>query len=519
LAQIPKEDKFYSNSLDVKDLQMPQLKRGELLSTAWQPILTELTRQNVAKNEVVAWYSRQPNGLMSMSLIHERGEFNATDDAYHLATTTKRGTSELKDFGSKLIAKTYVVVLSYAAVRYSASSSADQHSWSCTVRAFVYKLRYNDVVENQIYDTWIDEDDSPQQMADKQRRFNQIALDMDYITQVSASVSVTALITGRSVYGEEGLAKIVRATMSVTSKDELLTDMYHKGYKSVMNELEKKVPEFKVLAGVSSLQPIRAKIGKKEGLRTDQRYFVTEYEMANNGKIKAKRKAVVRVGGNVVDNRRVTTGNSGESNFYQIAGRKVEKGMTLEQKNDMGLSVALGYGPPLQNSSQSGVKLRVEQMVNKLLPLGIPALYLYAEGEVEVTDYHDYTMNLVDPMPGTIIKKQSRTFSRVGLGLGKGYHFGRNFSLSPHVGMGYEYADVNDIPLETVYTKLGVNLTLNIYYPLQLVGGASGFCYFAPQVRSSYTGSDPPSFSSYNDVFQGRNSFGFSGFLGVRICF
>jgi len=467
LAQVLKEDKFYSNNLDVKELQMPQLKRDGLTTTTWQPILAELTRQNVAKKEVVAWYCRQSNGLMSMALIHERGEFNATDDAYHLATTTKRGTDELKDFGSKLIAKTYVVVLSFSGMSYAALGSTDTHSWSSTVRAFVYKLHYNAAVENQIYDTWIDEGDSPQQVANKQRRFNQLEFDMDYVTQVSTGVTATALITGRALPDENALVTLARtAALRVKSKDELLADMYRKGYSNAMNALEKQVPEFKVLAGVSSLRPIRAKIGKKEGLRTDQRYFVTEYEEVANGKIKANRKAVVRVGSKVVDNRRATTGNSGESRFYQIAGGRVDKGMTLEQKNEMGMSIALGYGFPLQNSAQAGVQLRLEQLTNKLWSFGIPALYVYGEGEIDAK-------------------------FRWGLGLGKGCHFGRNFSLSPYVGLGCEYTDIGGTSDETYYGKLGANLTLNIYYPLQLVGG--GY----------YTSS----------------SSGASGFVGVRICF
>ncbi len=524
-AKVPQHDKFYYNKLSVTDLSLPQLKRSDVSSTQWQPVLTELARQNVARKEVTAWYQRKPDGFMSMSLIHSRGEFNATDDAYNLATTTKRGTEELRDLGSKLISKTYVVVVDFGSITYSANNGTDMHSWSTTVRAYVYKLRYNDDIESQLYDTWIDEGDSEEVITEKQKRFEQIPFEMEYLTQVSASASTNSLMTGKPMKNESGLESVMRMAMSVTSREDLLQQMYQKGYNNVMGELEKKVAAFKVQTGVSALSPIRAKIGKKEGLKTDQRYFIVEYEMDDKGQVKAKRKAVVRAGSHVVDNRTVTKGKTAESNFYQIAGGRVEEGMTLEQRNDAGLSLMLGYGPGLQSKegqpSQSGGKLRLEMLINKVISLGIPSLYLYGEGEVEFTDYA-LAFPIVQPaesMMSTEVKKKSYTFSRVGLGLGKGFYFWRNFSLSPYLGVGWEYASANDIPFETFYLKAGMNAAINIYYPLQLVGGLSAFTYLSPHISKSYSGTYDASFSKYSEIFQGRSSAGFGGFLGVRINF
>jgi hypothetical protein len=177
----------------------------------------------------------------------------------------------------------------------------------------------------------------------------------------------------------------------------------------------------------------------------------------------------------------------------------------------------LGYAPALSSDgkpSQSGGKLRVEFLLNKLVPIGIPSLYLYGEGELEVTEY-GYAYS---PSSGTGATGEFG-FSRVGLGLGKGFYFWRNLSLSPYAGMGWEYVTVGDIPYETVYLKAGLNAAVNIYYPLQLVGGVSGFSYLSPAVSSSYGGGYEGALSSYNDLFRGRESVGVSGFVGVRVNF
>lgn len=89
-------------------------------------------------------------------------------------------------------------------------------------------------------------------------------------------------------------------------------------------------------AMVSKTKPISAKIGKKEGLSFDQRYFIYENQQRKDGTLFKKRVAVVK-SMKVADNRQVTTGQSEASEFYKIFGGKVDNmGMFMEQKNDEG---------------------------------------------------------------------------------------------------------------------------------------------------------------------------------------
>ncbi|MDR0712180.1 MAG: hypothetical protein LBF67_07555 [Prevotellaceae bacterium] len=530
-GKMPKEDKFYYNELGVKDIKMSQMPRSSVSPTNWQPMLAELTRQNVAKKEVAAWYLRKPDGSMSMDLIHRRGEFNATDETFLMANATKRGMDELKDLGRKLISKTYVVALNYANITYAADASADIHTWKSTAQAMVFKLKFDTEMENSIYDAWPDEQDTPEAMAEKSKQFDQIPFALEFVQQVSVSATASALITGKPRGEQSSVQSLAKIGMSVTSKDALWNEMLKKGYNNVVGELEKKIADFQVKSGVLELDPIRAKIGKKEGLKTDQRYYVLEYEQNSKGKLKAVRKAVVRVGSGVADNRAMATGKSEASKFYQIAGRKVEKGMTLEQRNDAGIGVLMGGGLPITSKEEEvQLQMRIEVLTNKVLNLGVfPSLYVYAEGIMENTRY-SLKSNFINDYELTADNgKANYTFMRWGFGLGRGLYFWRNFSISPYVGMGWEYVSVkDDISLETIYYKAGANFAVNIYYPFQLVGGVSGLFYGAPKFDSnsnSNSNSDDSSssastsLSSYGDVFGDRSSGSASGFVGIRFNF
>lgn len=525
-GKIPREDKFYVNDLNTKDLKVSQLSRNSISPTAWQPVLAELVLRNVAKQEIAAWYMRKPDGSMSMDLIHRRGEFNATDEAFLMANATKRGMDELKDLGRNLISKTYVVALDYANITYAADAATDIHSWKSTVRAAVFKLKFDSEVENSIYDAWTNEQDTPEALAEKGKRFDQAPFTLEFVQQVSVNTSASALITGKPRGEQSAVQNLARMAMGVTSKEALQSEMMKKGYDNILNELEKRIADFKVKSGVWELKPIRAKIGKKEGLKTDQRYYVLEYEQDSKGKLKAVRKAVVRVDGGVVDNRAMATGKSEASKFYQIAGRKVEKGMTLEQRNDAGIALLLGGGVPITSKEAAGLlQMRVELLTNKFINLGaLTSLYVYAEGIMENASYA-LKSDFGSTYGVTGAGKERYSFTSWGFGLGKGVHFWRNFSLSPYVGMGWEYVTVkDDISLESIYYKAGANFSVNIYYPFQLVGGVSGLFYGAPALKDSDDSNDSSSsssssLSSYSDVFSNRSSGSASGFVGIRFNF
>ena len=81
--------------------------------------------------------------------------------------------------------------------------------------------------------------------------------------------------------------------------------MVENAFESVITDIENQNETFRVKSMVSEVHPISAKIGKKEGLKFDQRYFVFENRQRNNGNIDSKRMGVVK-SRKVADNRKVT---------------------------------------------------------------------------------------------------------------------------------------------------------------------------------------------------------------------
>ncbi|MDR1225401.1 MAG: hypothetical protein LBK47_00695 [Prevotellaceae bacterium] len=501
--KIPAEDKFYHNKIGTTAVPVAKSRSANTAGRK-DDILAYLNKSDAGLQELKVWFNRRPNGSMDMDLIHARGEFNATDQTFRNVEATKRGREEMKDLGASLMAGTYVMVYDFANLSYSRNTNgyADFHTYSSDVSLYIFRIGALAQAIDAIYDCWIEEEDAPAVRAEKNTRFDSIRVAMEYVGVQSKKIATRGLLSGASK----------------TTEDELFKQLVQKGYKGVLEQLENNVAAFSVQTGVYSVAPITAKIGKKEGLRTDQRYNIYE-NVQKNDKIAQVRKGVVRVGAKITDNRKVTDGNTQPSEFYQIAGAYIEPGMTLKQHNDLGMSIIGGYGYTIDRQGQ--IQARVEQLLTKLLPIKTTGLYLYVEGEFEWGSYEAPALAGVDPAYAPEVKKNF-LFIRGGLGIGRGYQPLRNLQVTPYIGGGYELvAYAKDLNVESYYLKAGANLTVNIYYPFQLVAGAYAYGYVSTQLKdnSDNTYGAGISGNRYSDYFKGRNPYGAAGFVGLRINF
>lgn len=185
------------------------------------------------------------------------------------------------------------------------------------------------------------------------------------------------------------------------SQNELIHDMVKSSMRNVMNQLTFQVSEFKVKAQIYKTNPIAVKIEKKEGLGFDQRYFVFENRMTRNGQEYSSRRGVIK-SMSVVDNRTVTSGETQPSYFYQVAGWKIDNlGMFVEQRNDVGLNLFLGY----QQNAMSGIDGRVEFYIGRAfyssntnkIAKGITSFTLYVEG-----GYNNNEFKSLDRLPNKV---------------------------------------------------------------------------------------------------------------------
>jgi len=190
-------------------------------------------------------------------------------------------------------------------------------------------------------------------------------------------------------------------------------------FKNMRNEIAKMLITDKSFVTKESIynteNGIQAKIGTKEDLETNMRFLVYEQIIDKKGKKKAKKVGAVRVKGKPANNRGIASGNDKPSNFYQIQGKKINKGMMLVEKN-FNKSIGFGYGNGFFNLEAS------------YLPNIATSTAIFAKMQTGLVPYninHEET--------------EVRLLYLIA-GVQKNLHFSRNFYLQLSGAIGYEFA-------------------------------------------------------------------------------
>ena len=501
IGNIAFADKYYINNVSYFSLNAP-FGRNDLTIKPADLIKKAIDDKKMANEIVSKWYSRKNDGSMSLELIHERGMFNATDDASLLAKTTKRGNAELEDYGNRLINRSYILVFDFQSLMTAAEAKiAGTRGWQSTVVSYLYKIDYSTDIQNKVYDAWIYNDDTPQVKADKKSKFDQIQFPISFVASSAASV------TAQQMINRSDFLKILDPDKS---EDQLLKQLVQKAYDENLYSLDRKYEDFRVKTTIDQADPITAKIGKKEGIKTDYRFFAYEYVYNESTKSTSqKMRGVIRSTANIVDNRQVATGKSGTTQFYQTAGQKLDVGYLLQQRNDIGGELTLGY----EVGNIGGVYGRLDIRLGRYA--GIPGLFVYLEGGAESKDYSVYSTSL------------KFDFVHYGLGFAKGVMLTRNLELRPYVGVGQETAS-NDIfnkvnwtsgetyeGLKALYGKGGANFAFNIQHNIQFVGGIGYYMFLGKPQNGN--GKELTSFDKWDNLFEKRN--GPSILAGIKFGF
>lgn len=486
-AKFPKirlTDKYYDNSLNYMVFEAP-FSRGDVSVVPTKAIESFLMQKQVSKSIVSKWYNRKDDGSMDLDLIFDRGTFNATDAQYIKAQATKRGENILKDYGNRLIEKSYILVLDYQNIQNMKEAKVEKmKGWKATVNGYLYKVKYNEETQNALYDCWIYPEDSPEVRKDKIKKFQELNIPIEFVTQTVVQV------TASQPTEDTQLGRLIKQK----TEDHLLDELVQKGYDESLYYLEMKHEDFMAKTTIHQVNPIRAKIGLKEGLKCDHRYFAYEYvynEKTNS--VEPRFRGVIRAS-KIVDNRQVAKGDMPTSQFYQTAGRKLSEGYLLRQQNDLGLELLLGY----EAGEVGGGYVRIDARMGRYV--GIKALFVYVEGGVQTKDY--------SPYDGIV-------FLHYGAGLAKGFMLTRNLELRPYIGLGQEQANQSDLSsstLKVLYLKAGANLALNLKHNIQLMGGIGSYSFISnAEDDNGDTG------LIWTDIFPSRE--GMATMFGVKFMF
>ena len=487
--QVKLTDKYYDNNLDFLIFDSP-FNRADASVDPAKAVEGFLMQKGVSKAIVSRWYNRKDDGSMDLDLIFDRGMFNATDAAYIKAQATKRGESALKDYGNRLIERSYIMVLDYQSiVNLREAKVKDTKGWKATVNGYLFKVNYNQDVQNALYDCWIYPEDSPQVREEKNKKFQELNIPITFVTKT------TVPITASQPTEDSQLGRFIKQK----TEEQLFQELVQKGYDESLYYLEMKHEDFMVKTTIHQVDPIRVKIGLKEGLKCDHRYFAYEYvynEKTNSAEPNFR--GVIRATSKIADNRQIAKGEMPTSKFYQTAGRKLHEGYLLRQQNDKGAELLLGY----EAGEVGGVYGRADIRLGRFI--GIKALFVYAEGGYQAKDYEiGFTTY------------EGISFLHYGAGVAKGFMLTRNVELRPYIGIGQEQASHTDFTngsLKVLYLKAGANLALNLKHNIQLMGGIGSYSFISnAEDDNGDTG------LIWTDIFPSRE--GMATMFGVKFMF
>ncbi|MCQ2375210.1 MAG: hypothetical protein MJ069_04835 [Salinivirgaceae bacterium] len=484
-------DKFDDNLLSQRILRLGSNSK----------ISDALYRDNIANSILAKWFSRDDKGNFSMDLIHNRGLYNATDEHIIQAKNSKLGLDLVKDAGEALIAHSYIMVIKLKDIKTMTQVyneiDAQRRVWrgdkavpvmrthegfQCNATCYLFRIdSVSDVIDELYNEMWIFEEDTPEERNNKITKFN------NYKVPIKLETTITVDVDG-SVPKTKGF-----------SHSLLITNLLNKSITASIGEFETSIDNFKVKNAVYSTFPIRAKIGMKEGLSVDDRYFVYEHQLDRNGNQKDVRIGVVRAK-RVADNRTIADGKSSMSKFYQVAGRHIKEGMIMNQAKDAGTATALGFTKGDFNSVFFRTDVRVSGSMVK-----IPMVHTFLDLRLQISG--KYNGNVID------LDDHLVTFATGYLGLSKGFATTRNSVASISGAIGYEWAtsgafdDYKIKSIQAIMAMVSAEFAHNITYNTKLFVGVD---YIAP-ISNAYIkydgdddGDEKISEYAYTDFFNGR---------------
>lgn len=337
--EIPTPDKYNDHNLSIRMINVG--KKGNYADS----ISNWLDNNKIASRIVAKWYNRNMlTGECNMSLIQERGLYNATEFDKELAARSPRGIAMLADAGEELISNTFVLVheahyidnakrsqnvstglkiggaLLGAFIGVDLSDAFDLlGDLAATFKGFrvkfhsrLYQLVWNEEAQATFYqDYYSANPDSIKRIAFEANR-NKFKL--KYIGEVESSGSQNSFLG----ISEENPEIMIRKACQRAIDDNV-------------RDLQKKFEVFRVkspIIDVLSNNEVLVPIGMKEGVNEDSEYEVLE-AIEKDGRIEYKRISTIEpVKDRIWDNRFMAKEEGAYGSDLTATTFKVKSGKT-----------------------------------------------------------------------------------------------------------------------------------------------------------------------------------------------
>lgn len=353
----PFPDKYNNHKVGEKSFQPVQFQKQEIgkynssdtINMDRSVIEEYFAQRKIANHLVAKWFNRKPNGTFDVDLIVERGFYDATVLKEELAGKLARGLVILGDAGEELIKNTFVVVnkMNYISNEPSASDARDaamaiaeeidnilvrnsaiiaanrlykktKDGYLVETTSYLYQLEWNDSIAACFYeDLWV-EGISPD------------------ISKVKAFDEST-LFRLKFVGLDKANSLVLFSGKEKNTKEEIITLATIRNLEKVYARLQRNYDVFRTKTPIYSVNPIRAKIGMKEGLEGDEKFEVLEaVEDRNTGMVKYMFRDYIRVDKNEIwDNRFILEGANPEkgisSTAFKGGAKDIYPGMLIRQ--------------------------------------------------------------------------------------------------------------------------------------------------------------------------------------------
>lgn len=435
------DDKFDYNNVRKDIFQMSSIpdNKNERKEAVTKFIEKVLVQEKIPNQIMHCWFPADQNGNLLIDQLIARGNYAATDADIRKNDANKRNTM-LNELGEQLIDRSYIIA--YVVKVSTTKDSKGNTTTSANVIPYVYKLDFNEEVRTTFYDE----------------------------ANYSAS-------------GIDNTTFPTKYVMNANSGCSCSVKNAAEDYDDIMI-LTRKVADFQVKTPITYTHPIRANIGKKEGVSCDKRYAVMRMVEDKNGNRKAQRVATVRATGKILDNRSMADGivdEKQQTKFYEIKGRKVTPGETLVENPDFGLNIAAEY-------TISEASLAFEYRFGK--HLNVPGLFVYLKAGVPWSKGLGGIKILAANSDG---EWKSYQVFEGSIGFAKEFNFAGSFALTAGIEGGYLFAPGakktwcegnqwyydKDKNFDSKSYKVGANVKLGYYVTrnIQLYANA-GYNYF-----------------------------------------
>lgn len=494
--------------------------------------------ENKISNELVAyWWGQDSTGSYSTERVIERGLATASVKEMEAMDDRKRSISAVADDGEKLLDNSLLVVYDFRNFstyeeeynetdrrnRERARQSKGKIKFEPVERIYrgytgdvtvrIYRLKFLGEPAAMFYNSmWVDASTDETARAERREAFQSYSFPVELVASNSFNINGSQRrdTESKSSESDSELGDLISTLSKAVSKpktmDELFVEMISSGRSQAYDMLLNLTA---VRATLYGTKPLQARIGSREDLQIDSRYFVYAYKLKANGDTVRRRKAVIRakkVSNNKLDSEGRVRTDVEPSEFYAITGVGIQPGMLMIEKRDLGLFVTAGYA---FLGETAGLDLRVDYMFSKSGFVKRPGWFvgIFAGGQ-NSDEFGDLEEDVSFFRFGAGLRKDHYLMSnvRVGIGLDGGV-----LSLTDP-----EIDDDDDEGLDEIgsayFAAPNAEIGLHVWHNIQLVGWARYFVRFSVDQGDNYEG-----FLDAQEILDDRNGINIGA--GVRVNF